>query len=168
MSNFNNTQTPFTVGQWGMPQMPQLNQFQLPDAPMADSSVMGVGQASTGYLPSGLSTGSYGPDMAGAGGGYMDSLGSFFKGAMGTKEAPGWGGMAMGAASGIASAYMGMKQYGLAKDTFEQHKAEYAANYAAQRSTTNTNLQDRQAARVASNPGAYQSVGAYMNQNGIK
>jgi hypothetical protein len=89
-------------------------------------------------------------------------------GITGTKEDPGWGGMAMGAASGIASAYMGLQQYGLARDTLNQHKQEYAANYAAQKSTTNAAMEDRQRARVASNAGAYQSVGDYMGQNGIK
>lgn len=89
-------------------------------------------------------------------------------GITGTKEAPGWGGMAMGAASGLASAFMGMKQYGLARDTLNQHKQEYAANYDAQKRTTNAAMEDRQRARVASNAGAYQSVGDYMDRNGIK
>lgn len=92
---------------------------------------------------------------------------NWWDGWAGTKEAPGWGGMAMNGISGLASAFMGMKQYGLAKDTLNQHKAEYAANYAAQKTTTNASMADRQAARVASNPGAYQSVGDYMNKNGI-
>ncbi len=94
--------------------------------------------------------------------------GSWFDGMVGTKETPGWGGMAMGAASGLASAYMGMQQYGLARDTLNQHKAEYAANYDAQKRTTNAGMEDRQAARVASNAGAYQSVGDYMAKNGIR
>lgn len=91
-------------------------------------------------------------------------------GVTGTKEDPGWGGMAMGAASGIASAYMGLQQYGLARDTLNQHKAEYAANYDAQRRTTNANLEDRQAGRIAAaGPNSrYQSVGDYMSKNGIK
>lgn len=107
---------------------------------------------------------------AAAPGGWGQQLNSWLKetGITGTKEDPGWGGMAMGAASGLASAYMGMQQYGLARDTLNQHKAEYAANYDAQKRTTNASMEDRQRARVASNAGAYQSVGSYMNQNGIK
>ena len=92
----------------------------------------------------------------------------WLKGAVGTKEAPGWGGMAMGTASGLANLFMGMKQYGLAKDTLAQNKEAFQKQYDANRQMTNASLQDRQTARVASNPGAYQSVGAYMNQNGIK
>lgn len=91
-------------------------------------------------------------------------------GITGTKEDPGWGGMALGAASGLASAYMGMQQYGLARDTLNQHKAEYAANYDAQKRTTNASMEDRQAGRIAAaGPNSrYQSVGDYMAKNGIK
>lgn len=80
----------------------------------------------------------------------------------------GWGGLALGAASALGNSWMGMKQYGLAKDAFKESKRQYNQNYAAQRQTINTQLEDRQRARVASNPGAYQSVGEYMDQNRIK
>lgn len=80
----------------------------------------------------------------------------------------GWGGMAMGAIQGLGNAYMGMKQYGLAKEQLQFSKDSFERNFAAQRQMTNTNLMDRQRARVASNPGAYQSVGDYMNENGVK
>ena len=80
----------------------------------------------------------------------------------------GWGGMAMGAIQGLGNAYMGMKQYGLAKEQLQFSKDAFERNFAAQRQMTNTNLQDRQRARVASNPGAYQSVGEYMSKNGVQ
>ena len=91
-------------------------------------------------------------------------------GITGTKEDPGWGGMALGVGNGLASAYMGMQQYGLARDTLNQHKAEYAANYDAQKRTTNAAMEDRQAGRIAAaGPNSrYQSVGDYMAKNGIK
>jgi hypothetical protein len=95
-------------------------------------------------------------------------LPDFLKGAIGTKEAPGWGGMALGAASGLASAWLGMKQYGIAKQTLEENKRQFQLNYDAQRQTTNTRLEDRQRARVASNPGAYESLSDYMNKNGVR
>ena len=82
-------------------------------------------------------------------------------------ETGGWGGLALGAVSGIANAYMGMQQYGLAKDQLAFQKDSFNKNYAAQRQSMNTQLEDRQRARVASNSGAYQSVGDYMNQNRI-
>ena len=90
---------------------------------------------------------------------------SFLDGALGPN---GWGGLALNAAGGLASTFLGMKQYGLAKQTLEENKRQFGLNYAAQRQTTNTRLEDRQRARVASNANAYQSVGDYMATNGIK
>jgi hypothetical protein len=94
-------------------------------------------------------------------------------GAIGSTDAKGiktdgWGGLALGAAQGLGSAYMGMKQYGIAKDTLENNKRQFDLNYNAQKTTTNAQLEDRQRARVASNASAYQSVGDYMKQNGIQ
>jgi hypothetical protein len=63
---------------------------------------------------------------------------------------------------------MGMNQYNLAKETLAANKAQFERNFDAQKATTNASLEDRQRARVASNPGAYQSVGDYMNQNGVR
>ena len=90
---------------------------------------------------------------------------SFWESATGPN---GWGNLALGAASGLASTFLGMKQYGLAKQTLAENKRQFQLNYDAQKQTTNTRLEDRQRARVASNAGAYQSVGAYMGANGIK
>lgn len=80
----------------------------------------------------------------------------------------GWGGMALNGAQGLLSAWMAMQQYGLAKDQLAEGKRQFGLNYDAQRTTTNSQLEDRQRARLASNPGAYQSVGDYMAKNGIK
>lgn len=79
----------------------------------------------------------------------------------------GWGGMALGAAQGLGSLYMGMQQYNLAKDSLAASKAQFERNFANQVKMTNTNLEDRQRARVASNPGAYESVDSYMNKNRV-
>jgi hypothetical protein len=75
---------------------------------------------------------------------------------------------ALGVAQGLFGAYMGMKQYGLMKDQLNESKRQFGLNFDAQKRTTNAALADRQAARVASNSGAYQSVGEYMNQYGIR
>jgi hypothetical protein len=93
---------------------------------------------------------------------------TFMESMLGTTEAPGWGGMALGAASGIGNLYMGMQQYGLAKASLAQNKQQFDTNFAAQKGLTNANLEDRQRARVASNSGAYQSVGDYMSKNEVK
>lgn len=98
---------------------------------------------------------------------------SFMDGLLGGKNPDGtsfngWGGMAMGALQGLGSAYMGMKQYGLAKDQLAFSKSAFERNFNAQKTLTNSSLEDRQRARVASNPGAYQSVGEYMSKNGVQ
>lgn len=80
----------------------------------------------------------------------------------------GYGGLALGAVQGLGSLYLGMQQYNLAKDALANSKSQFERNYAAQKTTTNASLEDRQRARVASNGGAYQSVGEYMAQNGVK
>lgn len=82
-------------------------------------------------------------------------------------QSNGWGGLALGAAQGLLGGYMGMKQYGLAKDQLAESKRQFNANFDTNRKLTNSRLRDRQRARVASNPKAYQSVGAYMNKNGV-
>lgn len=79
----------------------------------------------------------------------------------------GWGGAALGAASGLMNGFMGMQNYGLAKQQLAFQKQAYEKNMANQTKITNTALEDRQRARVASNPGGYQSVNDYMRLNGI-
>lgn len=135
----------------------------------------------------GPSTGSSGsPSMPSMGGGFssqpdfgfnMEGLGNFnqpdagkgfLASMLSSPGQQGWGGMALGGASTLASAFMGMQQYGLAKQQLAENKRQFDTNFGAQKTLTNSNLEDRQRARVASNPGAYQSVGDYMNQNGVK
>jgi hypothetical protein len=97
--------------------------------------------------------------------GFMDKM-LGYRAADGTQFA-GWGGLALGAANGLMNGFMGMKQLGVAKDQLAQSKRQFDINFGAQKKLTNSRLEDRQAARVASNPGAYQSVGDYMKKNGI-
>lgn len=79
----------------------------------------------------------------------------------------GWGGLAIGGAQALSGAFMGMKQYQLAQEALSENKRQFGMNYENQRKTVNTELEDRQRARVASNSGAYQSVGDYMQKNGV-
>lgn len=133
----------------------------------------GVGYAPAGSTPI-TSVGSGGID-GGDGGGFMSSLGGWLKSsgitgsydpASGVQQ-QGWGGLALGAGQGLFNAWLGMQQLGLAKDTLSFNKDQFNKNFGAQQKTTNARLEDRQRARVASNAGAYQSVGDYMNQNRI-
>ena len=74
----------------------------------------------------------------------------------------------VGALNGLFNSWLGMKQYGLAKDQFKENKRQFELNYGAQKNLTNSRLEDRQRARLASNPNAYRSVGEYMTQYGVK
>lgn len=96
-------------------------------------------------------------------GGFLDSTDT----ATGIKT-QGWGGPALGIASGLGNAYMGMQQLNLAKETLANNKRQFDMNYGAQRTTTNARLEDRQRARVnGSAPGTYESVGDYMNKHRV-
>lgn len=110
------------------------------------------------------SVGSGGLNLPGA------SKPTFMQGALGYEGAngyvPGWGGMALGAASGIGQSLMAMKQFGLAEDQLKEGKRQFDINYGMQKKSFNSQLEDRQRARVAANPGAYQSVGEVMNKYG--
>ena len=159
MFNTNAAPTPFTMGQFGVPQMPQLPQVQVPGADL--NPMAGFGQPSPGFLPDGSSYGQMGPLAQGAGGG------SIWDSFLSKDGAQGWGNTAMGVAGGLFNAWQGMKQYGLAKETLETNKQQFAQQFGAQQKMTNSRMEDRQAARVASNPGAYQSVGDYMKKNGV-
>lgn len=80
---------------------------------------------------------------------------------------PGWGGAALGALQGIGNAFMGMKQYGLAEDALKEQKRQFNLNYGAQKSAFNSQIEDRQRARVAANPGAYDDAATYMKKYGL-
>lgn len=80
----------------------------------------------------------------------------------------GWGGLALGAAQGLMGGYLGLQQLGMAKKALGENQRQFNLNYDAQRRTTNAALADRQRARLASNPGAYQSEYDYMQQYGVK
>jgi hypothetical protein len=115
--------------------------------------------------------------LAGAGGGGNAPVGQELNfgnlwGAMGSTNdkgvrSDGWGGLAIGGAQALTGAFMGAKQYQLAQEALSENKRQFQLNYDNQRKTVNTELEDRQRARVASNAGAYQSVGDYMAKNGV-
>lgn len=85
----------------------------------------------------------------------------------GKQNSMGWGMPLLSTLSGLNSAYMGMKQYGLARDALQNAKDEFRINYDTQRQLTNTRMRDIQAAKARANPLA-ESVDSYMAKNGIK
>lgn len=79
----------------------------------------------------------------------------------------GWGMPAIAAGGSVLQGLLGMKQLGLAQDQLKESQRQYNQNYNAQVKTTNTQLEDRQRARVAANPGAYESVSSYLDKNKV-
>lgn len=148
-----------------------------PGMPVSPGSPIGIfPNVSSGYSNQGFagqldtSVNAQVPTAGNSGGGSVSpwSMKGIFGGTLedGT-SINGWGGTALGAAQGLMGGYMGMKQYGLAKDQLAESKRQFNANFDTSRKLTNSRLRDRQRARVASNPKAYQSVGAYMNKNEV-
>lgn len=81
----------------------------------------------------------------------------------------GWAIPTAGIAQAVMGGINGKRQLGLAEDSLKQSKREFDLNYGAQRQTTNTQLEDRQRARVASSPsGGYESVSTYLDKNRIR
>lgn len=93
--------------------------------------------------------------------------GNFFKGMVGTKDSPGWGGLALGGANSLLQGYLGMRQYALAKKQLAEGQRQFNLNYANQVKLTNAQLEDRQRARVATGNSGYESTDAYMAKNRI-
>ena len=79
----------------------------------------------------------------------------------------GWAMPAIQAGSSILNAHMGMKQYGMAKKNLQENKRQFNLNFDTQAQTLNTQMEDRQRSRVASNPNAHMSVSDYMNKNRV-
>jgi hypothetical protein len=78
-------------------------------------------------------------------------------------------GASIGAFAGIANTYLGWQQYNLAKDQMNQNKKIFNLNFGAQAQSLNTQMEDRQRARVAMQ-GAKASGGSvedYMKKNAI-
>lgn len=96
----------------------------------------------------------------------------WLKGAVGTPDNPGWGGLALGTAKGLSDMFMGMKQYGLAKKEFNFKKDAYNREYNTQANLTNAALADRQQTRFLDQGGAgyatARSVDDYMRDYGVK
>lgn len=80
----------------------------------------------------------------------------------------GWAPTALGIGQAIFGGIQGQNAAKLANKQFDEGKRQFDMNYGAQRQSINTQLEDRQRARVASNPGAYESVSDYLNKNRIK
>jgi hypothetical protein len=70
--------------------------------------------------------------------------------------------------TGLASAYLGMKQYGLAKDSFKQSKKEFGLNYDAQRNITNQQIAGIAKSQYSANPDFYDKPEDVINQYSVR
>ena len=96
-------------------------------------------------LASGNGAAAFSPTM-------MQSLVGYTDPTNGTKV-NGVGGTALGVLQGLGSAYMGMRQYGLAKDQLAFSKDAFNKNYALQKSTMQGRVDGKARARYAADPG---------------
>lgn len=161
---------------YSIPSLPLPNAmagFQMPSYTVADTSALASpadfyardAQIDPGEVASAMSQNTGSSGRGSMFGGLFDNF--FNKTDKNGISQQGWGGLALGAAQGLGNLYLGMQQYGLAKDALANARRQFDINYGAQKKLTNANLEDRQRARVASNSGAYQSVGDYMAKNGL-
>lgn len=142
-----------SLGNWGAPTgLPRA----MGPAPLLPAALDSDIAAATG-IGGRTATGNWFRDSGFLGG--NDEFGNFQQG---------WGGMAIGGLQAGANLFMGMKQYGLAKKQLAEGRRQFDLNYGAQKQTINTQLEDRQKARVASNAGAYEATDSYMARNAIK
>lgn len=141
--------------------------------PSPDISLTGVD--SFGGMPiSGMNLAASTPTPASTG--FLSQLGDWARssGLVGSVDpktnirTDGWGALALGAGSALFNGFLGMKQYGIAKDTLEQNKRQFKLNYEAQRSMTNSALEDRQRRRMQERPDLAMPVADYMSKWGVK
>lgn len=87
------------------------------------------------------------------------------------KNQQGWGNLALGTAQAGLGAYLGMKQYGLAKKAFEHQKDAWNKEYEVNKNLTNERLETRQNRRIAESGVTgmqHQDTASFMSRYGVK
>lgn len=85
----------------------------------------------------------------------------------GKMETMGWGMPALQGLSSLGNLYLGMKNYGLAKDQLRTQKEQFNMNYNNQKQLLNTQMEDR-ARTEAGGSSKAESPESYMARNRIK
>lgn len=116
--------------------------------------------------------GSAGAPVSGGSGGMFNSLFSRQSLFGGTDPSTGmstggWAPVALGAGQAIFGALQGNKAMGLAEKQFKEGQRQFDLNFNSQRQTINTQLEDRQRARNASNSTAYENTDDYLRKNRV-
>lgn len=100
---------------------------------------------------------------SGGSGSFLDSI----LGGSGDMSGLQMGQLGLGGVTSLLNGYLGFQNLGLAKKQYQSQLDQFNKQWGANKKLTNASLADRQAARVASNPNAYQSVDDYMKKYGI-
>ena len=100
---------------------------------------------------------------SGSSGSFLDSI----LGGTGDMSGLQMGQLGLGGVNSLLNGYLGFQNLSLAKKQYQSQLDQFNKQWAANKKLTNASLADRQAARVASNPNAYQSVDDYMKKYGI-
>ena len=100
---------------------------------------------------------------SGGSGGWLDSI----LGGNGDMSGLQMGQLGLGGVTSLLNGYLGFQNLSLAKKQYQSQLDQFNKQWDANKRLTNASLADRQAARVASNPNAYQSVDDYMKKYGI-
>ena len=100
---------------------------------------------------------------SGGSGSFLDSI----LGGTGDMSGLQMGQLGLGGVTSLLNGYLGFQNLSLAKKQYQSQLDQFNKQWSANKKLTNASLADRQAARVASNPNAYQSVDDYMKKYGI-
>lgn len=100
---------------------------------------------------------------SGSSGSFLDSI----LGGTGDMSGLQMGQLGLGGVNSLLNGYLGFQNLSLAKKQYQSQLDQFNKQWDANKKLTNASLADRQAARVASNPNAYQSVDDYMKKYGI-
>lgn len=100
---------------------------------------------------------------SGSSGSFLDSI----FGGSGDMSGLQMGQLGLGGVNSLLQGYLGFQNLSLAKKQYQSQLDQFNKQWDANKKLTNASLADRQAARVASNPNAYQSVDDYMKKYGI-
>lgn len=100
---------------------------------------------------------------SGGSGSFLDSI----LGGTGDMSGLQMGQLGLGGVTSLLNGYLGFQNLSLAKKQYQSQLDQFNKQWDANKKLTNASLADRQAARVASNPNAYQSVDDYMKKYGI-
>ena len=107
------------------------------------------------------------PNMGGIPNVNTASSPSMWDSMIGSKDAPGWGGLALGAAQGLGNMWMGYKGLQNAQNTLKENRRQFDLNWGAQAKTTNAQLAGQHSARLAAGGVNYSSLNDYMKKYGI-